>query len=76
MDQDFFNPIFDEAREKTKKMFNMMSTPIISHQQSLYSCHKCGSQDILSLSKQVRSCDEGTSVFNRCNKCQNKWRDG
>ena len=45
-------------------------------ENSLYICFKCGSNDIFSVAKQVRSADKETSVFNECRHCHKKWRDG
>ena len=42
-------------------------------ENSLYTCFKCGSNNVISVAKQVRSADE---VFNECRDCHNKWRDG
>ena len=73
----FQNPIFDSARARVAAVFELMTKPSpVSSEQLLYTCHKCGSKNVTSLAKQVRSCDEGTSVFNNCNNCGNKWRDG
>ena len=44
--------------------------------ENSYTCFKCGSNNTFSASKLVRSADEGTSVFNECRECHNKWRDG
>ena len=74
MEKDFLNPVFDEAREQVKRAFEQMTSPeLVSSRQSLYTCFKCGSKNIASVAKQVRSSDEGTSVFNTCKKCGNKW---
>ena len=45
-------------------------------ENSLYTCFKCGNKNMFSVAKQARSADEGTSVFNECLDCHNKWRDG
>jgi DNA-directed RNA polymerase subunit M/transcription elongation factor TFIIS len=39
------------------------------------SCKKCKSGKVFSFTKQVRSADEGTSVFARCYNCAYKWRE-
>ena len=44
--------------------------------ENSYSCFKCGSNNIFSVAKQARSAGEGSSVFNECRDCHNKWRDG
>ena len=41
--------------------------------EGILSCTKCGSNRTFSHSKQVRSCDEGTSVFATCVVCKNSW---
>ena len=41
-------------------------------ENSLYTCFKCGSNIVFSVAKQVRSADEGTSVFDECQDCHNK----
>ncbi len=38
-------------------------------------CPRCKSAKTFSYTKQVRSADEGTSVFARCYNCENKWRE-
>ena len=45
-------------------------------ENSLHTCFKCGSNNVFSAAKQVRSADEGTTVFNKCRDCHNKWRNG
>lgn len=76
-ESDFSSPVFNSARERVSEAFRQMIKPPASAvEQDLYVCYKCGSKNILSVAKQVRSCDEGTSVFNSCNSCGNRWRDG
>ena len=76
MDPIFENPIFDSAREKVKRTMGQLEKPEEAFSNSLYTGFKCRSNNIFSVVKQVRSADEGTSVFNKCRKCYNKWRDG
>ena len=73
MDPIFEHPGFDSVREKMKRQLEKLQETI---QNSLYSCFKCGSNNAFSVAKQVRSADEGTSVFNECSDCHNKKRDG
>ena len=60
---DYFNHrVFDEARKKQTKVFEIMSrTPQVV--QELYTCKKCKGRRIKTTCKQTRSSDEGTSVF-------------
>ena len=76
MDPIFEHPVFDSAREKMKRIFRQLGKSQETLENSLYTCFKCGSNKIFSVAKQVRSADEGTSVFNECRDCHNKWRDG
>lgn len=43
--------------------------------EGVLSCPRCKSAKTFSYTKQVRSCDEGTSVFARCYNCAHKWRE-
>ena len=75
MDPIFEHPVFDSAREKMKRFIRQLEKPQETFENSLYTCFKCGSNNIFSITKQVTSADEGTSVFNECRDCHNKWRD-
>ena len=75
MDPIFEHPVFDSARERVKHVIKQKK-PQEALEDSLYTCFKCGSNKIFSITKQVRSADEGTSVFNECRGFHNKWRDG
>ena len=76
MDPIFEHPIFNLAREKMKRAMEQLEKPRQAFSNSLYTCFKCGSNNVFSVAKQVRSANEGTSVFNECRNCRNKWRDG
>ena len=62
----FEHPVFDWARERVKCVIKQLEKPQETFENSLYSCFKCGKNNIFSIAKQVRSADEGTSVFNEC----------
>ena len=72
----FKHPIFDSAREKVKRFIGQLEKSQEALQNSLNTCFKYGSNNVFSIAKQVRFADEGTSVFNECHECHNKWRDG
>tara|TARA_B100001057_G_scaffold248151_1_gene248402 strand:+ start:1125 stop:1541 length:417 start_codon:yes stop_codon:yes gene_type:complete len=42
--------------------------------EGVLECGKCGSNKTISYTKQIRSGDEGTSVFALCYNCNNKWK--
>ena len=76
MDPIFEHPVFDLAREIAKRVIRQLEKPQETFENSLYTCFQCGSNKIFSIAKQVRSVDEGTTVFNYCHDCHNKWMDG
>ena len=65
MDPVFEHPVFDSAREKMKRFIRQLEK-LQEVLENLYTCLKCGSNNIFSIAKHVRSADEGTSVFNEC----------
>ena len=75
MDPIFEHPVFDLSKEKIKRVIRQLKKPQETFENSLYTCFKCGSNNVFSIPKQVRSADEGTPVFNQCRDCHNKWRD-
>ena len=75
MDPIFEHLFFDSAREKMKRFKRHLEKSQEALENSLNTCFKCGSNSVFSVAKQVRSADEGTSVFNECRNCHNKWRD-
>ena len=76
IDPIFEHPVFDSTRERVKCVIKQYEKPQEALEKSLYTCFKCGSSNIFSIAKQVRSADEGTSGFNKCRDCHNKWRYG
>ena len=60
------HPVFDSAREKLKRVIRQPGKSQKAFESSLYTCFKCGSNNVFSIVKQVRSADEDTSVFNEC----------
>ena len=72
MDLVFNHPIFDSDREKVKRAMEQLEKSQETLKNSLYTCFKCGSNEVFSIAKQVRSADEGSSVFNEYRDCYNK----
>ena len=76
MDPIFEHSVFDLAREKVNRVIRQLEKSQEAVENSLYTCFKCEDNNVFSIAKQVRSADEGTSAFNECCECRNKWRDG
>ena len=76
MDPIFEYPVFDSARKRVKCVIRQLENPKETLENFLYTYLKCWSNNAFSVAKQVRSTDEGTSVFNEYCDCHNKWRDG
>ena len=76
MDPIIEHTVFDLAREKMKRFIRQLQKSQESFENSFYTCFKCGSNNIFSVAKQIRSAEEGTSLFNECQDCHIKWRDG
>ena len=67
--------ILGYTREKVKHAMKQLKKQPEDLENLLHVCFKCGSKKIFSIAKQVRSADEGTTVFNKGRDCCNKWRD-
>ena len=72
MDPIFEHPVFYLTREKIKRFIRQLEKSQETFENSLYTRFKCGRNNDFSIAKQVRSADEGTSVFNDCQDCHNK----
>ena len=66
------NPVYAEPRRVIEEQDAFLVTPF-EVEEGVLECKKCGSKRVFSYSKQVRSCDEGTSVFATCVECQTAW---
>ena len=74
MDPILEHPAFDSARKKMERFIRQLKSSQKTFENSLYTCFKCGSNNVFPIAKQVRSADEGTFVSNECRNCHNKWR--
>ena len=72
MDPIFEHPVFYLTREKIKRFIRQLEKSQETFENSLYTRCKCGRNNVFSIAKQVRSADEGTSVFKDCRDCHNK----
>ena len=72
MDPNFEHPVFDSAREKMKRVIRQLEKPKEAFENSLYTCFKCGGNNISSIAKQFRSADEEMTIFKECRGCHDK----
>ena len=75
MDPIFEHPVFDSARERMKRFLRQLEKSQEAFENWLYTCFKCGSNNVFSIVKQVGPAGEETSAFYECRDCHNKWRD-
>lgn len=64
---------FDKYLQLQKEKDDFLDKPI-DVDESVVSCNKCKSSKTYSYTKQVRSSDEGFTLFSFCFNCGNKWR--
>lgn len=57
---------------ESEALWASFTDPVSREWAGAYTCFKCGSQNIFSMTKQVRSRKESTSVFNECLYCSNR----
>ena len=63
MDPIFEHPVFDSAKEKMNRFITQLEKSQKALENSFYTCFKCGSSNVFSIAKQVRSVDERTFLF-------------
>lgn len=66
--------IFKDDIEEERVEMEFIENPFESV-DSIMEC-KCGSKRVLSFSRQVRSCDEGSTIFAKCLDCKRTWIEG
>jgi DNA-directed RNA polymerase subunit M/transcription elongation factor TFIIS len=69
----FNHPVYNEHRHREDEENLFITTPF-QVDEGVMVC-KCGSKRTISFQKQVRSSDEGFSIFCQCVECGNKWRE-
>ena len=72
MDPIFEHPVFYLTRERIKRFIRQLEKSQETFENSLYTRFKYGRNNVFSIAKQVRSANEGTSVFKDCRDCHNK----
>ena len=68
----FGHALFDDTRKIQEEQDGFIENPF-DVADGIFTCGKCGGTRTYSYAKQVRSCDEGMSMFVTCVKCKNKW---
>ena len=59
--------------------YNLMIESLVFQPKSgvsLYTCKRCGSQDVSVAQKQTKSADEPMTIACKCLSCENTWKDG
>ena len=63
----------EEARQQAMVAAAVVESKKGSGPSSFIKCRRCGSGDVDTDAKQLRSADEPMTVFASCNKCGNRW---
>jgi DNA-directed RNA polymerase subunit M/transcription elongation factor TFIIS len=67
------HPVFQEYKDKIDEENNFTENPITDVEAGAIDCEKCGSNQTFCQTKQVRSSDEGFTLFVTCVKCGANW---
>ena len=65
--------VYKNKEHNISKLFESEKKVISDSRNALSRCGKCKSTNVENIARQVRSADEGMSVFSRCLDCGNKW---
>jgi DNA-directed RNA polymerase subunit M/transcription elongation factor TFIIS len=65
---------FLNFKKKQENFDTFIQTPLCV-QEGVLKCKKCQSRRVFSVSRQVRSGDESTTVFASCSECSFSWQD-
>jgi DNA-directed RNA polymerase subunit M/transcription elongation factor TFIIS len=68
-ESDIYNSFKNQQQEKDDFIKNPFEV-----EEGVNTCMKCGSKKTYSYTKQIRSADEGTTVFCICVICKNRWK--
>ena len=68
------NDEFLDEKNKQKEKDDFLTNPF-EVEEGIEKCDRCGSKRTYSISKQVRSADEGFSTFSHCLDCNKRWRN-
>ncbi len=68
----FENPLMDPAKERLALDMEIFRNRV-DVQKGAVDCKKCGSDETISVEKQIRSADEPMTIRVTCLQCQHKW---
>ena len=66
------HPVFDVYRLRREEYEEFLTHPL-EVEEGVIECWKCQSHRTISYQRQIRSADEGTTIFAQCVQCGNKW---
>ncbi len=69
----FENPLLVKAKDKLAMDMEIYRSKVEVSKGAI-NCRKCGSEETLSVSKQIRSADEPESILANCLSCKHRWR--
>lgn len=69
------HPTFDNHKRQIQEEEDFIENPYTNVEEGVIQCSKCGSKRTFSYQKQVRSSDEGFSLFVNCVNCNASWRE-
>jgi DNA-directed RNA polymerase subunit M/transcription elongation factor TFIIS len=70
----FDNPLLTPAKDKLALDMEIFRNKVdVTHGD--VDCRKCGSDNTISVQKQMRSADEPMTTFVTCQQCGNKWKE-
>ncbi len=69
----FENPLLVKAKNKLAMDMEIYRSKVDISKGAI-DCKKCGSEETLSIERQIRSADEPASIFSSCIQCGYKWR--
>jgi len=70
----FDNPLLTPAKDKLSLDMEIFRNKVdVTHGD--VDCRKCGSDNTISVQKQMRSADEPMTTFVTCQQCGNKWKE-
>jgi DNA-directed RNA polymerase subunit M/transcription elongation factor TFIIS len=67
------HPVFNSIRDKIEEENRFIENPVVDIAEGIIQCNKCKSYKTFSYQKQVRSSDEGFTLFVNCVDCNSSW---